>query len=374
MKLKSLALLLAVLLPAAAWPHSASNAYLWLHSDPASQVINGRLELALRDLDYAISLDTNNDHSLTWGEVRTQQTVLFGYALDRVHLRNAGSDCPVSPGQVLIDHHADEAYWVLRFNANCVTTVSSLQVDYHLLFDLDPQHRGLASLELGDSVQNAVFSPQQAQQTFTAGGNSRIQQFREFLFDGIHHLTTGYDHMLFLFCLLIVVVVKRDRAGHWLPVPRFGQALGDTLKLVTAFTVAHSLTLGLATTGLISLPSRWVEVAIATSVLAVALNNLAPIFRGRGWWVALFLGLIHGFGFATVLQGLGNNGHGWLLSLIAFNLGVEIGQLMVVAAVLPLLYLLRGWLLYPGVVIRSGSVIASVIATTWIVQRTGFWH
>jgi hypothetical protein len=141
------------------------------------------------------------------------------------------------------------------------------------------------------------------------------------------------------------------------------------LKVVTAFTVAHSITLGLATLGVIELPSRWVEAAIAASVVLAALNNLFPLVLGRRWLVAFGFGLIHGFGFASVLADLGLPREALLLALVGFNLGVECGQLAIVALFLPLAYALRRTRLYRLWIFGAGSALIAVVAALWLSER-----
>jgi hypothetical protein len=143
----------------------------------------------------------------------------------------------------------------------------------------------------------------------------------------------------------------------------------DVLKIVTAFTVAHSITLSLATLGVVELPSRWVEAAIAASVVLAALNNLWPLVQGRRWMVAFGFGLIHGFGFASVLADLGLPRDALLLALVGFNVGVEVGQLAIVALFLPLAYLLRGTWLYRRLVFVGGSMFIAAIALLWLDER-----
>jgi hypothetical protein len=141
------------------------------------------------------------------------------------------------------------------------------------------------------------------------------------------------------------------------------------LKIVTAFTVAHSITLSLAALGYVHLPSRLVESAIAASVVLAAFNNLVPFFAERGWMVAFGFGLLHGFGFANALRDLGLQ-HGQLAAtLFGFNLGVELGQLAIVAVFLPLAYALRGLLFYRRFVLQAGSVAIMLVASTWLAER-----
>ena len=139
---------------------------------------------------------------------------------------------------------------------------------------------------------------------------------------------------------------------------------------MTAFTAAHSVTLSLATLGFVELPSRWVESAIAASVVLAALNNLWPIADSRLWVAAFGFGLVHGLGFASVLRDLGLSGGSLWPSLLGFNLGVEAGQLAIVAAFLPLAFVLRGSLFYRRYAVGAGSIAIALVATVWLVERS----
>ena len=148
----------------------------------------------------------------------------------------------------------------------------------------------------------------------------------------------------------------------------------EVARVVTAFTAAHSITLCLAALGLVSLPSRWVESAIAASVVLAALNNLWPLVDGRRWAVAFGFGLVHGFGFASVLADLGLPSDALATALVGFNLGVELGQLAIVAAFLPLAFVLRGTLAYRRVAFPLGSLAIAGVALVWLVERARRAH
>jgi len=143
----------------------------------------------------------------------------------------------------------------------------------------------------------------------------------------------------------------------------------DVLKVVTAFTIAHSITLSLAALSVIALPSRLVESTIALSVVLAALNNLKPLVAERRWAVAFAFGLIHGFGFASVLTDLGLPQGALLLALVGFNFGVELGQLAIVCAFLPLAYALRDSWFYRRVVFAGGSAAIALLASVWLTER-----
>jgi hypothetical protein len=149
----------------------------------------------------------------------------------------------------------------------------------------------------------------------------------------------------------------------------FRAAFWDVFRIVTSFTLAHSITLSLAALHVVSLPSRLVESAIAASVLVAALNNLRPVVQSRRWAVAFGFGLIHGFGFASVLAELGLPNDALLLALVGFNLGVELGQLAIVALFLPLAYSLRRGAFYRRVVMAAGSLAIAGVAAIWLLER-----
>ncbi|MEO7863200.1 MAG: HupE/UreJ family protein, partial [Nitrospirales bacterium] len=174
--------------------------------------------------------------------------------------------------------------------------------------------------------------------------------------------------VLFLIALLLPAVLVRV-AGRWEAGTDFYSVGWNVVTIVTAFTVAHSLTLSLATLEVIRLPSRLVESAIAASVVVAAVGNLYPMMPRRRWLVAFGFGLIHGFGFAAVLSDLGLSRGSLLLSLISFNVGVEIGQLAIVAMFLPLAYFLRHTWTYQRVVVVAGSLTIAGVALLWLLER-----
>ena len=176
------------------------------------------------------------------------------------------------------------------------------------------------------------------------------------------------DHILFLVSLLLPAVLVRARSA-WQPGASFRSALIDVAKVVTAFTLAHSITLSLAALSIVVLPSRFVEAGIALSVVLAALNNLFPVLANGRWIAAFGFGLLHGFGFAGALQDLGLPADSLALSLFSFNLGVEAGQLAIVAVFLPLAFALRSTWAYRRVVFAGGSFVIAAIATIWLVER-----
>jgi hypothetical protein len=348
--------------------HKPSDSYLMLSARSGQATLAGQWDIALRDLDLALDLDADRDGAITWRELRTRESDLFDYALGRLSLGSGQTACTVVPGELLVDDHSDGAYAVLRFGVQCSEPVRHLRVGYRLLFDLDASHRGLLRLDVDGVSRSAVLSPEQATQQFDLAQSSRFDTFMQFVGDGMHHIWIGYDHMLFLISLLLPAVLVR-RARAWQPVVSLRSALLGVLAVVTAFTLSHSITLTLAALDVVGLPSRLVESGIALSVLLASLNNIWPIVTRRGWVLAFCFGLVHGFGFASVLGDLGLPRDALALALAGFNIGVEIGQLTVVLAVVPLIFILRRARFYrPGVLVGGSSAIA-LIAGIWFFGR-----
>ena len=357
---------LALLAALTAQAHKPSDSYLALAVEGAE--ITGQWDIALRDLEFAVGLDGDGDGRITWGEVRSRHEAIAAYALGRLAIRSGGESCPLAATAHLADQHSDGAYAVMRLAGRCPRAVEALQVDYRLLFDADAQHRGLLKLTMGGTTRSAVFPAGEPVQEFGAAESGKWRQFASYVADGAKHIAIGFDHILFLLALLLpAVMVRRD--GRWEPASSFGATARNVVGIVTAFTLAHSVTLSLATLGIVNLPSRLVESAIAASVLLAALDNIHPFLPRRRWLVAFAFGLLHGFGFASVLLDLQLPASALALSLLGFNVGVELGQLALVAMVVPLAFLARSRPAYPRFAVAAGSALIAFVSLGWLVER-----
>ncbi len=349
-----------------AWAHKASDSYLVVNATGTS--VQVQWDIAVRDIDFALGLDPDGNGEITWGELRARQADITAWGLSRLELTRGGGTCPLQLQQLQVDEHTDGAFAVLQVTGTCPAAEGPLGVHYRLLFDLDGLHRGLLSATVDGGTHTAVLSPTSGTLQFGAEGISRLQQFKQYLVEGVWHIWIGFDHILFLLALLLPAVLVLD-AKTWRGAERFGQAWKEVLWVVTSFTVAHSITLSLAALGLVSLPSRLVESAIALSVVLAAANNVWPLVEGRRWLVAFCFGLIHGFGFASVLAELGLPTDALALSLLGFNLGVEAGQMAIVAVFLPIAFALRHTAFYRKGVFVGGSLLTMVLAGLWLVER-----
>lgn len=380
--LAAAALLLSAI---AAHAHSASTSYLTVEPGSAAEPDASTLtwRLPLRDADALLDLDADADGRLTWGEVIDREADLVALARDALRLHDggrtdgrategttaAGRACTpyVSAPRLVTAATGNQLAFTLR-------TVCGAQAGLtlrYLLFDgIDPSHRLLAlpagsgtpvSLAPGASVQLTAAGASGASTAESSGFNALFA-------DGVAHILGGADHLLFLVALLLPAVLRRDGA-HWVARDDLRDALLQVAWLATAFTVAHSITLALASFGLVRVPAAVIEPLIAATVLAAALNNLWPIVTRRLAWVAFGFGLVHGFGFAEVLAPLELAPAALARALLAFNLGVEAGQIAVVVVAFSALALARRWHGYRRWVLGAGSAALAVLACAWIIER-----
>lgn len=365
------AFLVLMLVSPLVWSHKSSDSFMNLQLK--NEIITGQWDIALRDLDYALGLDYDGNGEITWIELRTRFQEIKKYAFSSLQITNDSDECLIQPAhlqsdQLQVNYHSDGAYAVLNFNLNCLSMINQLNIEYQLFFDIDPTHRGLVQISQDENDDFVVFSPENQLAKIDFSHSSYWQTMGQFVKEGIWHIWIGYDHILFLLCLLLPSVVKKTAKG-WVQNDYFFCSVKQVGKIVTAFTIAHSITLLLAIFQWVNLPSRWVESAIAFSVILAAINNLHPFFNQRVWVVAFTFGLIHGFGFASVLSNLALTAGNLGVSLFGFNLGIEIGQLTIVSAFLPIAYLLRSNWFYHRVILNAGSQAIVVVALFWFLQR-----
>jgi HupE / UreJ protein len=237
----------------------------------------------------------------------------------------------------------------------CGAEVRDLTIRDDLFDAFGSDYHTLARIDAREQTTQFAFNPETRETRLALVAAAGRRGLGSFVLLGIEHILSGYDHLLFLFGLLL-------RGGGWL----------GLAKIITAFTLAHSVTLALAVLDVVTLPDRLVEAAIALSIACVAAENLVlrPVVSRR-WLVSFGFGLVHGFGFSSALRELGLSTHGLLLSLFGFNAGVEVGQALVVAVALPALALVRNTRWEPRM-IWSSSVAILLVGVALFVERALF--
>jgi hypothetical protein len=252
----------------------------------------------------------------------------------------------------------------------------ALTIDYSILFDEEPSHRGFLLVEhnwatgtfANENRVSLVFSPSSRQQVFDLTSTGWLRGFIALAHLGAEHMVLGLDHVFFLVALLLPVALRRERKD-WQALDHLGPAIRNVVIIVTAFAAAHAVALTLAALGVLRLPEALVETVIAGSTTVAAANIFFPIFRGRVWWIIFGFSLFHGMGFAGGLMDLGAADAFPASSVVAFNLGVEIGQIIIVAVLFPLLFVVRRQEFYRRVAMPLGAAGLIVVSGVWVIER-----
>ncbi len=321
------------------------------------------------NLEKFMKLDDNQNGIVSWKEIRNHKKEIERFVLSHIDISVDGKKCRKTIDGFKVYRRIHQSYIKLYLKLSCDLPKEAIALKYNLFFDVDKDQKAFVKIADDNRSRPVILSDRKVEVTLKLQKESLWSAFKNFLIEGIWHIWIGYDHILFLMMLLIPSVYYY-RNGRPLPRQRFKDVLVEVLKVVTGFSVAHSITLGLSVGEVVQLNTTFVEVVIALSVLFTAVNNLYPMITRHAWVMAFIFGLIHGFGFANVLHDLIiKNSSDFLAMLFGFNLGVEIGQLVIVAAVLPLLYLLEKTIFYKNFILYGFSALTALVATVWAVER-----
>jgi hypothetical protein len=346
--------------------HQLSTSYL-SGSFNDTGVYSGEWQVRLYDIEQAIGVDADGDGQLRWQELQNRADVVTQYLQYHLQFLRADHPCTLAiESNWQVDTHFNEGYVVLPVRAQCSIS-GEVTIRYSAFFEIDSQHKLLVSMLNEKNASPRILSDSSRTITINENTGSRLATFKEFVVQGAVHIWIGFDHILFLLSLLLSCVLIR-RQHHWEANPSVKAIVLHTTWIVTAFTLAHSITLTATALNWIHLPSRWVEVGIAVTVALAALNNIFPLVLRLGWLTFGF-GLLHGMGFAGALGELGLPADQQALTVLAFNVGVEIGQMVIVLLVLPILILLRKNYWYARYSMTGLSAIIVLIAAQWIFQR-----
>ena len=349
----------------AARAHLASDSYLRIELDDGK--LSGQWDIALRDLDAAVGLHPGPDGQVTWAILKSRRNAIETYAMSRLSI----AGCAPQPDELLVDYHAGIAYAVLRFQANCTAAFGVISLKYSLLFDLDPSHRGRLTLVNRSGEQSDALSPEHSEVNIRGSPATATSEIARFVGFGIDHILVGYDHLLFVAVLMIVAPFRRAGGVGWLPLDRFGTVLVEIIKILTAFTVAHTITLSLGVLGIIDIPSRVVDPAVAITIMLATIDNVRPILLHNRWNVAFAFGLVHGLAFATALGPMRLPPLGLMLALGGFNVGVEFGQLALALLLVSVVFVIHRDRVYLQLLVPALSGTAFLLASFWFSQRLG---
>lgn len=370
--------------------HSPDQSYLYLRI--YGDAIGGRIETTAKDLNKALNL--NLPDKLSQEAIKPHLATIKKYLTEHSGFKSELGTYTIKftePEILELEEMDDFVRW--HFDLEGVTEIpESLDLEYDVFFDSDPIQSGMLIVEYN---WKAGIVNNQSLISHVFGQNSRTEQlsltdaaiwkgFVALVKLGIWHIWIGIDHILFILALILPAVVRRredplskniellnasdNYSTSWLPVAKFKPAFMYILKIITFFTIAHSITLALAALDIITLSSRFVETIIALSIALAAVHNITPIFKAKEWVIAFGFGLFHGFGFASVLGEKGLSGDYMVLSLLGFNVGVELGQVLIICMIFPVLYLIRKSIAYPKI-LTYGSAVLIFISLYWSIER-----
>ncbi|HET8706883.1 MAG TPA: HupE/UreJ family protein, partial [Pseudomonadales bacterium] len=352
-----------------AYAHRPNESRLTL--DFSQPEIQGELLLQISDLEWVVGLDENRDKQISWLEFRTALPLIESQFINSIVLTstaeaqqkegattNVEYSCRMKAHLTDIKAIADRTYAVFGLHAPCEKNASLLlHVGY--LQRVDPQHQLLLSIQRNGKHSSALLTPSQPQLELEKT-ISFYQTVRSFLAEGVYHIFTGYDHVLFILTLVFATLFK-------VPAVAQRKQIKSLLLIISSFTVAHSITLIATALNWINLPSQWVESAIAVTIIISALNVFRNWMSEKLWLVTFSFGLIHGMGFASAMRELSIPEQNFVVSLLSFNVGVEVGQIVLVGVSVPLLFLLRkrSYLLQQHA-IRAGAMAVTLMGIAWL--------
>ena len=355
--------------------HAPDQGNVFLHIE--DDIVTGRVEITLKDLNEALGLNMPDSADVTIDDLRPYLDEATSYVTDRVSLTiGPVSGPPPVTGYGLLDASFARFLQFEFAYEDLPEEPREIDVSYSVLFDIQPNHRGMLVIEtywqtgtfMNEGIVSDIFEPGKEQVTLDLSDSSMWSGFMAMVGLGTHHIWIGIDHILFLMALLLPAVVYREKTS-WQPVDGFRAALIEVVKIVTIFTIAHTITLSLAALDIVTLPSRLVESIIAISIAMAALHIIVPVFRGEIWFIVFAFGLFHGFGFASVLGEIGIPDSYLVHSLLGFNVGVELGQIAIVVVVFPVLYVLRSTLSYTRLFLPAAATVLILVSLYWFTER-----
>ncbi len=375
------------LIPLSIFAHKPNQSYIFLRVYEKDG-IEGRFEMNIDEFNKVFGL--NFEKGVTSSDLQSYIEELKTYLYNRTKFSSKLGNHDIIFKGFKVGKFGD--FIKISFDLeNSKILPDDLEVYYNAVFEKDNSHRGFLITEYNwragvineEANISLSFTPTVTTATLDLTDVSLWKGFIAMIKQGVWHIWIGIDHILFLLALILPSVVRRKervaiakkesntekhKIFGWQPVLKFKPAFLYILKIVTFFTIAHTITLSLASLDIVRLPSRFVESIIAISIGLAAFHNIRPIFKGRDWAIAFIFGLFHGFGFASVLGDLGLTGEFLTLSLLGFNIGVEIGQLLIIALIFPILFILRKQKIYPKLLVY-GSVLLIVVSLYWFIER-----
>ncbi|MCH6255173.1 HupE/UreJ family protein [Puniceicoccaceae bacterium K14] len=359
-----------------AYGHTQGENYVFLEFHP--ETIDGRFEIRYDEIKEKLGVDIFVDGQPSLEALNKTAPQVHQYISENFEIG------PDDASAYKIDFTQStlfnpEGGWAqYHFEIKTGPTPDFLHITHEMCYENDRLHRGVLVIEEG--VWPSEGYKMQISMVFSGSNTSQVLDVKNppeamtpltMIWQGMLHIWIGIDHILFLLALALPIVLIKENS-KWVGTPKLGASLKSLLKVVTVFTIAHSITLLLASLDIVTLSSRLVESVIALSIILVGVNNVIGRNHNTSLLIILVLGLFHGLGFASVMGELPfriSELKPFILMILGFNLGVEIGQLAILLIVFPLLFALRKTSFYQPIILKGGSILLVVIAGYWFIER-----
>jgi hydrogenase/urease accessory protein HupE len=342
--------------------HNPDTSYIRVQI--AADQVQTRLTLDVFTLRKIARLDDNDDGELQRAELARHAPEIYSFLREHIWLtidtaqsedlgERAGFVWPADTGESIREADFHTANGLIHFDL--VRPVEEMPEEVTLTFGvfdkLGSQHSILGVFAVSGNEYEVTFGKYEPDFTYETGVQPVLaHRLWRFFKMGVKHIFVGYDHICFLIALIVVSKFR------------------EVVKIVTSFTIAHSLTLIMAALDVVHLPTRLVETCIAATIVYVAVENLWVKSTRHRWWLTFFFGLVHGFGFANVLREMGLPTTGLVRCLISFNVGVEFGQLVIATALLPVAWILARWK-YGRIAVITISCLLAAFGLAWFIDR-----
>ena len=371
--LKLLVALISVVASHLCFAHADGEDYVFVSF--YDQHIEGEFQINFQDLSDKLSIKIPADEAQALTVIQDSASTVQQYISEKFSMSTVdGEKLVLNFTESKVASETSFAQYL--FNIQLTELPDKILIDHAMFYENDPSHRGLFLVQYnaadgkdyGEEYTALIFNPGNSQQILDLNKIPGLLDSMGMVWQGMLHIWKGLDHVLFILALLLPTVLVQ-RGGVMQPVDDYKTSLWQLLKIITVFTLAHSVTLLLAALDIIKLNSRFVESMIALSIILVAANNLSQTVKRGSLLVILFLGLFHGLGFASVMGNLPFRMGDLVKMVIRFNIGVELGQIVIVMLIFPLLYSLRHKSYYRTAILNGGSIILIIIAGYWFLQR-----
>jgi len=345
--------------------HQLKENYLHMIYDSKNKSALLTLEIETRVLENNSSIDDNKNGIISFKELRAHKKYIFNYVQQHFHLYSYEKSIPLNGATTIFHRYQDQTYMQITKTLHDID-LDNLTLKYDMFFEQEKNHKLL--IHLDDNRGDFIVDSINRGYNFSSFKMTQFMRLKLFIVNGVDHILDGLDHLLFVLMILIPSIVILHFSNNLVTIKK---SLISLLKIVSTFSLAHSLTLFISGAGFWTPNITFIESSIALSIFVVAALNFVKQYNHVNKKIVFLFGLLHGFGFANVLEiAKIDDTFSFVVALFGFNFGVELGQIFVITLLLPILYILAKlkWCIN---ILRSIAFMAMLISAFWFLQRVG---